>query len=213
MGAIPTSDMPGHKRLHERAILALDRCMEARDIDFKESCQWDTLQWRIIKTSMGMANLRDGGIIIIGASERESTWDLTGISVDHLKTYDVDKIVELANAYASPHVNLDIVTVAFKAGGVFLAIQIAEFSDTPVVCKKNGPDRFRGTPDELSQGAVYLRPHGMARTTKVTDATQMHDLLELAAEKRARRILETSRKVGFMPPSGPDAFDLELGGL
>lgn len=209
MGAIPTSEMPGHKSLHERALSALDRCQELQGVDFKESAAWQVLQWKIIKTVLGMGNLRDGGIIVIGASERSETWDLTGIKPDHLSTYDVDDIIGRTNAYVSPHVDLDIVTVRYRNEKVFLVVQVREFEDTPLVCKKNGPDD-----EDLYEGTVYVRPPGMARTTKITDATQMHDLLELAAEKRARRILEVSRRVGLVSsPSFSEQFDRELEGL
>lgn len=109
MGAIPTSDMPGHKQLHERVVNALDRCQESKGIDFKESAPWESLKWRIIHTALAMGNLRDGGIIVIGASERGTTWELTGLNPEHLKNYDVDNIIDLINKYASPNIDLDIV--------------------------------------------------------------------------------------------------------
>lgn len=208
--AIPTSTMPGHKLLHNKVIYALDRCQEGQDIDFKESASWKELKWRIIKTSLGMGNLRDGGIIVIGVSERDDNWELTGISESNLKTYEVDVIIDQTNAHVSPHVNLDIVTVLHDEN-FFLTIQVNEFSDTPLVCKKNGPD---GT--GLDEGHVYVRPPGMARTTRVTNAQQMHDLLELAAETHARRFLEQARRVGVLQPSPlspSELFDQELGGL
>ncbi len=80
MGAIPTSDMPGHAKLHERVLNALDRCQESKGVDFKESAPWDNLKWQLIRTAIAMGNLRDGGIIVIGASERGDSWDLTGIA-------------------------------------------------------------------------------------------------------------------------------------
>jgi hypothetical protein len=104
MGAIPTSDMPGHKRLHDRVLSALDRCQEGQAIDFKESAPWESLKWRIVVTALGMGNLRDGGVIVIGASEREQTWELTGINAEHLETYEIDVVIDTVNKYASPHV-------------------------------------------------------------------------------------------------------------
>jgi len=66
----------------------------------------------------------------------------------------------------------------------------------------------------LFEGAVYIRPPGLARTTRIMNASQMHDLLELAAEKRARRLLEVSRRVGLVPTStSKEHFDKELEGL
>ncbi len=207
MGAIPTSDMPGHKQLHDRVFNALDRCQETQGIDFKESALWNALKWRIVRSLLAMGNLRDGGIIVIGASERGDTWDLTGITPEHLSTYDVDVVIDTINKYSSPPVNIDVVIVEYRNGCKFLALQAYEFEDTPLVCKKNGPEG-------IVEGAIYVRPLGLARTTRVMNALQMHDLLELAAEKRARRILEVSQRVGLVPSSTSiERFNEELEGL
>jgi hypothetical protein len=207
MGLIASSELPGYKLLRERICNALDRCKELQDIDFKESKPWDELKWKIIKTAIAMGNLRDGGIIIMGVSERDDTWQLTGISQEHLKTFDVDVLTDQVNAYISPHVDLTLVIEEkYSKNQKFLAIQVSEFSDTPLVCKKNGPDG-----KDLVKGTVYIRSFGKPETTKVTTAEQMHDLLELAAEKRARRILEVSRRIGLVPrASSIELFDKEL---
>jgi len=136
MGAIPTSNMPGHKRLHDRVLGALDLCQEGQGIDFKESERWELLKYQLIKTAIGMANLRDGGIIVVGVSERDKTWNLTGIKSEHFGTYDVDIVIDFTNKYASPHVDLDIALVKYRNGKEFLAIYVKEFTDTPIICKK-----------------------------------------------------------------------------
>ena len=48
-----------------------------KSVDFKESAPWNDLKWQIIRTALAMGNLRDGGIIVVGASERDDTCDLT----------------------------------------------------------------------------------------------------------------------------------------
>ena len=193
MGAIPTSDMPGHRKLHERVFNALDRCQESKSVDFKESATWEDLKWQIIRTSLAMGNLRDGGIIIIGASERGDIWDLTGISNQHLSTFNVDDVIDVINKYSSPPIKIEMVTVKYRNGNIFLAIQIHEFTESPFVCKKNGPDNNK----KLRTGDVFVRPDGKPRTTKVVSADEMQDLLELAAEKRARKILEVAHRIGL----------------
>jgi len=210
MSAIPTSNMLGHKKLHDRVNNALDRCQESKSVDFKESASWNELKWQLIRTIIAMGNLRDGGIIVIGASERGDTWELTGIDDTHLNTYDVDDIIDAVTKYASPPIRIEIVLVNYRNGKDFLAIQVHEFSDTPFVCKNNGPDNYK----KLRTGEFYVRPAGKPRTTKVTSADDMHELLELAAEKRARRILEVAHRIG-LKPSETDSkrFDDELGGL
>jgi len=210
MGAIPNSDMPGHKKLHERAFDALDRCQESRSVDFKESAPWKSLRWQIVRTSLAMGNLRDGGIIVIGASERGDTWDLTGISDKHLSTYDVDDFMDAINKYASPPMEIELVTVKYRNDKIFLAAQIHEFADSPFVCKKNGPDNTK----KLREGDVFIRPLGKPRTTRLVSADEMRDLLELAAEKRARRILEVAHRIGLKAnDTSSKKFDEELEGL
>lgn len=188
----------------------MDLCQEAQGVEFKESAAWEALKWKIIATCMGMANLRDGGLILVGVSQRNGTWDLSGISSEHLATFDPDIVLGQVNSFASPAIELDIVTVEYGTGGsTFLAIQVREFATTPVVCRKNGPNEHA-----LREGAIFVRPSGVPRTSKITGASDIHDLLMLAAEKRAREILEQGRRVGLVPrATDSQLFDRELGGI
>jgi len=210
MGAIPTSDMPGHGKLHERVSNALDRCQESRSVDFKESASWKNLKLQIIRTSLAMGNLRDGGIIVIGVSERGEKWELSGILEDHLSTFDVDDVIDGINRYASPPIKIDLVTVEYRNSRIFLAIQVHEFADIPFVCKRNGPDNDK----RLRAGDVFVRPAGKPRTTRIVSADEMQDLLELAAEKQARKIIERAHRIGLRAiDTSSEKFEEELEGL
>lgn len=206
MTAPPPSDLPGHKRLAARANVALDRCVESQDVEFMATQPWKALMWGIIKTAGAMGNLRDGGIIVVGVSQRDDSWEPTGMQDADVKTYDVDKIVEQANAYISPHVDLTIVTHE-KDAKTFLVIHVAQFRDAPLVCKK---DHGR----ELAAGTVYIRPPGKPESRKVLHANEMQELLELAADIRARQFLERLRRLNLMPGSTEEErFKQELEGL
>jgi predicted HTH transcriptional regulator len=214
VGAIPTSDLPGHKQLHDRVINALGTCQESRDIDFKQSASWKDIKFKISKTALAMSNLRDGGIIIVGVAESASSWSLTGVSEADLKTYSVDDIIAFINRYASPNIIIDCVTVEHDSKK-YLAIRIPEFEDVPVVCKQNGPDG-----SGIVRGGIYVRPIGKAETTLVQEASQLHDLLDIAAERKARKFLEAAERIGLLASRGgedrPDEsekFDQELKGL
>lgn len=211
MGAIPSSDLPGHKKLHDRVNNALDLCQESKSVDFKESATWGDLKWHIIRTSLAMGNLRDGGVIVIGASERDSHWNLSGIKEEHLSTFKFDDITESINRYSSPSLRIDIVTVKYRNNNIFLAIQIHEFEELPFVCKHNGPDNIKIS---LHAGDFYVRPSGKPQTKKVSSAEEMQDLLELSAERKARKILEIANRLGLKPEqTSLNKFDEELEGL
>lgn len=118
-------------------------------------------------------------------------------------------IVNHVNSFATPYVDLDIVTVDYVNGKRFLVIQCREFAHTPIVCKKNGP-----AGSDIREGDVYVRTAGAVQTTRIMHAASMHDLLILAAEKRAREILEQGRRVGLVPSiSARERFARELGDL
>src|SRR3954463_2221297 len=94
--------MAGHRRLKERVEAALDRAIEEPQIDFKESATWDTLKWKITKSVLGMGNLREGGIVVVGVSERSDIWELDGITEADLGTFDADEIAAHLDKYVSP---------------------------------------------------------------------------------------------------------------
>src|SRR5437588_3304353 len=132
--AFPTTQMSGHTDLKGRITLALSRCQEQPWLDFKESQPWDVLRWRLLKTIMGMANLRDGGLILVGVAEDGTASKLTGIDAVHLPTFAYDDIVDQLNKYASPQVSVDIVLHDHDDGNRYLAFHVHQFKDSPIVC-------------------------------------------------------------------------------
>jgi hypothetical protein len=102
-----------------------------------------------------------------------------------------------------------IARTKYSNGKEFLILQVDEFDHTPHVCKKNGPPG-----SNLVEGEFYIRPPGKPQTKKPSNAQEMQDLLELAAEKTARRMIETFHRVSLASsPSPREHFDAELEGL
>lgn len=209
--AFPTTEMAGYADLKERITLALSRCQEQPWLDFKESQPWHVLRWRLLKTMMGMANLRDGGLILVGVAEKDNSWSLDGIETGDLATYDYDDIIDQLSKYSSPQVVLDIVLHQHDDGNEYLAFHVHQFSQSPVICRKNSPENVKPK-DRLAAGDVYVRPtSGKPQTVKVIDAAPLDDLLELAAEFRARRMLEVGRRIGLVPTEAATSkFDAEI---
>jgi len=201
---IPSGDLPGHSQVRERVEAALNVREEGRAVEFKESAPWESLQYKLVKTAIAMANLRDGGIIIVGVSQRGDEWDVTGITDLHLATYDTDSVVETVNRYASPSVAVSVVRVAYEEKQ-FLALSIREFDSIPVICRKDGPN--------LREGAFYLRPAGMPRTEEVRSIQDLRDVLDLAIDKGVRQFVERARRAGLEAVPTQQPFDDELEGL
>jgi hypothetical protein len=205
--------MAGHAPLRDRVEAALDRAVETANVDFKESAKWPTLKWKIIKAVLGMGNLRDGGLIIVGVSERHHIWDLDGISPISRNTFDADTMAAAFDKHISPAPRVEAV-IHDRDGKQFLVLDVGKLEDIPIICKKEGP-----AGEGIEQGGFYHRPlGGVPRTERVRPAEDMRPILEIAAENGARRILEQTHRIGAFGPAIPaptddDEFDRELGDL
>ncbi|MBN2211149.1 MAG: ATP-binding protein [Sedimentisphaerales bacterium] len=192
MGAIPDTSNVVYDELRKTIDTALAYGKESRSVEFKRGANWDELKRNIIKTCLGMANLRGGGLIIIGAEEDGTSLRLSGVSNEQLCTYDPDIIKEQVDSYASPSIDLDIVRHNVDKI-IFIAIKVFEFSRQIIICKKSMEEGSH----KLRDGAIYTRPSGNARTEEVRNAGVMRDLLELATVKEARRLIEVTKNLGI----------------
>jgi hypothetical protein len=215
MPLVPAADTPPYARLQEQVRAAVGRCQEEPSVEFKGSYPWDTLRYSLVRTALAMANLRDGGLIVVGIGQLTQSWDVTGVAAADLATYDPDLVKDAIDAFASPYVEFELVTVECTVVPPpavqlpFLVLRVSEFLETPVVCKRDGPPGSK-----LHCGAFYIRSFtGRPATRRVTRAEDMHSLLELAAEKRASRIIHVAQQVGLSIPATQTRFDQELEGL
>lgn len=189
------------------ALIGLGR--EDRSLECKESQPWDELKSKIAKTALGMANIRDGGTIIVGVSQRSGSLVAQGMSQEHINTYDVDKVQSYVNRFADPYVRLEMYIVP-RDSQSFVAIVVHEFDEIPVVCRRNGVG--------LRQGAVYTRSYRMPETCEVPSQTEMREIIEIATDKGVRRFLERSHRAGLstggaIGPTDAEKFDEQLEGL
>jgi hypothetical protein len=95
----------------------------------------------------------------IGVNQNGNRWELAGIRPEHLESFEPDDVLAHLGRFVSPVFEIDIVTVTHSARQ-FLTIQTREFADTPLVCKKNGPDGAKN--EGLVCGGIYVRlptPH------------------------------------------------------
>lgn len=174
--------------------------MELRDVEFKESQPFQTLRWKIVKSAMAMANLRDGGYIIIGVTQRDGRPYAAGIEKHDEVTYDSDIVIEAINKHARPPVNCRVRVVADSGVKRFVAIEVQSFDRNPVFCRRGSPDDVaRG--DRLTPGEIYVRSLDRIATTKVVDSDLMEELLEIAAERRAAEIVRRAQRAGFQVPN------------
>lgn len=199
--------MPGIAELV--SLIELGR--EDRSLEYKESRPWNDLKDKIAKTALGMANIRDGGTIIKGVSERSGRPVPEGMTESDLKTYDEDNVRAYVNSFADPYVRLEMYTVP-RNGQEFITIVVHEFDEIPIICKKERSGVG------LRRGAVYTRSYRMPETCEVPSQTEMREIIDMATDKEVRHFVERLRKVGLLAtgtvePTDTEKFDQELEGL
>jgi predicted HTH transcriptional regulator len=152
----------------------------------------------VIRATLGMANRRDGGLVIIGVDS--NTLDPVGFDEDEVESWlRYDELAEKVNEYASPSVHFDLEAETFR-GRSFVIIRVHEFEDIPILCKRDfhRPGKGKGGPI-LRRGACYVRARHKPETSEIPSEEEMRELLELAIDKGVRRFVTRAQKAGLFP--------------
>lgn len=180
---------------------------EQRGVEFKApGSRGDAHLFALVaKAAMAMSNLRDGGLIVIGIAEQSGALAPMGLDSPDLASWNFDDVSAGLNAYSDPYVSVFLETVTLGSANL-IVLQIAEFDDVPVLCKK-------ACDPVLRRGACYVRTRRMPETTEVASQTEFRELLDLAIEKGVRRFVSKAHGAGLVLPTSPAEdrrFDEEL---
>jgi predicted HTH transcriptional regulator len=191
----------------------IERGGETRDVEMKESLDFSEtrIKAKIAKSAMGMANTRDGGLIVLGMRELSGgRFEPQGMDPDHLRSIDQDRVSSSVMEYAAPYVELTVTPLpgderpALK-GKTFVVISVLEFSEVPVICKRQYQN------EGLREGAIFVRSFERRETREVQTEAEMRELVDLSTEKRLRRLLQITERAGgaVVPAAYPERADEE----
>ena len=187
---------------------------ESSGVEFKGSGNLSDgrLVAQVVKAVLGMANRRDGGSVIVGVQDDEGSLTPVGVSANDLRSWTYDAVADQIARYADPAVRFEREVKEYE-GNHYVVLEVSEFSDVPVLCK-------RAFDNVLRDGACYVRTRRKPETTEIPTQTGMRDLLDLAIEKGVRQFLERAERVGLSVPqliepaaSDQERFDEQLGDL
>ncbi len=171
-----------------RLTQIIQQQLETPSVEYKRSAEWSELRPNLIRTCLAMANIRDGGTIIIGVSQNGPEFSLSGMSGAEISTYKSDDIRAAINAYADPPIEIEWRTVEIE-GRTFGALVIQEFQQFPVLCRKDGLG--------LEEGAFYFRSSRMPETAKVKSHFEMRDILDRAIDRGVAAFVQRVRNAGL----------------
>lgn len=153
---------------------------EERNLEYKRTISWDDIETKIKVTqaAMAMANISGGGYIVIGVTKKGEIYIPDGMQKDNLDSFNQDDVMTWVNKYADPYVELTVVS-AERDNKNFIIIEIMEFDQLPIVCKKPGQD--------LKSGDIFTRSRRKYETVRVSSQNEMREILELAVDKEIER--------------------------
>ena len=164
---------------------------EERNLEYKQSMNWASPETRakLAKSILAMANLRDGGTIILGVKrEADDSYTPEGMSKEDFDSFIQDHLSAHISEFADPYVEATL-TKKIIEDCLYCIIQVAEFEEIPVICKRDG--------DKLRRGATYIRSRRMNETVEVPSHIEMREILELATEKRVRAFYSQATRMNF----------------
>ncbi len=186
---------------------------EERSIDYKGPMSWKQkdVKVKITRCILGMANIRDGGFIVFGVKQTGDDFLPVGMEPNQMQSFTQDKVDDYVRNYADPFVETEVTQVP-HSGMHFIVIQIREFEELPVICRKS--DKLRDGTQRLRQGAMYTRSRGKAETAEVPTQAEMREIVDLAVDKGVRRLIERMGHTGILSlvteKSDAEKFDQQL---
>lgn len=178
------------KMLPEDFLLLIEAGHETRNTEFKSPFTWGEdkslwLQEKVIKAVYGFSNTKDGGNIVIGVAEEiNSSPQLVGLSTGELQSFSYDNIKGQIDSFGSSAISFMVKKAEYN-GKCFIVIQVGEFEELPIICKKDS--QINGI---MRRGDIYCRLlSGNISTDKVAEK-EMREIIEMAIDKGNRKLKE-----------------------
>jgi predicted HTH transcriptional regulator len=200
--------MTSSRRLVERVVEALRLGHEVRGFEVKGPGAADgPFLAKVVRAALSLGNLRDGGLIVVGVSDRDLRSMGPGLSIEQAATWEsFDALSATFAEYADPPLQFHSELLVLPGGAQVCVLEISEFYDVPHLCKK-GFDANKGQAPLLRRGALYVRTRRVPETSEIATAEEIRELLDLATEKRLAAYVRTADRAGvsLSPDAGWDA--------
>lgn len=170
--------------------------IETQNFDVKESMPWDRRSFA--KHILALANVRDGGHIVIGVKD---DFTRVGIEPEDEATYKIDEMRDQMAAYADPHVLFGLKTLEDEQGFRYLVITVEPFRETPVICRKD--DERAG----VRAGAVYYRNRDKrVQSAPVSNSYDLREIILTSVARTKRDLLD----IGILTPEDRSETDKQF---
>jgi len=177
---------------------------EGRSVEFKTGGNVSDNHFlaRTTRAILAMANTRGGGRVLVGVDETPASLKPTGISAADVTSWKYDDLTAKVAAHADPYVSFTLEIVVLS-GLSIAVIQVDEFEEIPVICKKAFVTPAPQNRVVLRQGATYVRGRPKPESIEVANQADMRELIDLATEKQLNKFIRQARAAGMISASSP----------
>ena len=188
---------------------------ESQSVDLKGAEEWDSIKYKLARCSLGLANLPDDGLIVIGIVDlADGKFHRQGLSATQATSFHPDTVCDFLASYMTPAVDLE--PGEFNHDGLtYFGIRIGYHGHRPVVASKS----YSGVgQDSIEKGAIYYRPIGEKPQTRKAQPVDIEALIRehiefgVAHEVRQLqrlRIIDAYSPGPSIPPEEP--YEVERG--
>jgi predicted HTH transcriptional regulator len=192
---------------------------ELRGVEFKPPgmrTDRELMAW-VMHAALGMANRRDGGIVIVGVIGSQEPPVPVGLTDDELASWTYDDIASTVSSCSDPPLSFEREVRTYKERP-YVVLTVHEFAELPILARKDVPGK--NNRPIIRKGACYVRSLGKPETSEIPGQDEMRDLLDLAVQKGIRKFVERAVGAGLITftrqsdaPDDAEKFSSQLGDL
>ena len=167
---------------------------EERHLEFKGPVSWNNdIRAKITKSIIALANLKDGGWVVIGKEEQaDRSFKLIGLTQQECDSFDSDHVHAFVYERAEPPVNFQIIKTEYD-NKKFVIIRVKEFDEVPIMCKKSYGEIIHA-------GKIYVRSKGKPESIAIPSEAEMRELIENAIDKGVSSFVQRLHRTGIWAP-------------
>lgn len=176
-----------------RELIAIG--IENRNLDYKGPFSWATTskdeKIGITKDVLAFSNSRDGGVILIGVNDK--TGVLEGLTEDQFTSFDQTRFNDFVQEFTAPK-HTSFVYRRVIEGQRMIAIEIPEFTDIPIICKKSAQSIVNPKNILLRKADLYKRTD-KGSSELIQDPDELRELLNRALMRRQDELLTAMNRI------------------
>ena len=180
----------------------LEAATETTTFDIKAEMPWSDKSFA--KDILAMANMQDGGYILIGVED--GTFKRQGVPPDVRATYKIDTMRDQMAKWADPHVDFSVSFPQDRGGMTYVVIHVRSFREVPVICKSDGADVFKGK-------LYYRTTNEKVQSAVINNSYDMRDLILTATLRMRAKLLGLGIPLPDTDSDLMKFYDTELGDL